>query len=290
MATPRKVKPRAAKDERKGGARSKFLEEAKGRKPRAAKDVKPGSLREKSLKRPEKTGVSGTSSEARRIADAKKSRGPFGQLTVRKENMPAKVEEPKRGVVKYEEPKRGVTKYEEPKRGVVKYGGQKPPAGGVVGDALRGTLRGIGSRAALTAGFLLDPSTFDYKGGGKAGEGSDKPTGPLMKGGKLPGYTYLPDKKEDRRPRGRIESGGGPEKRQGDSAPSMARPPKPKARPAAPAAKKEVKTFAKKVEAPAKAAPKKPTFSGNWVNAAPTAMQARAGKKVSGRRTFGRDR
>lgn len=278
------AKPRAAKDVKAGSSRAEFLEKAKGRKPRPAKDVKPGSLREKAAKGvTKKSGVSGTSSEARRIADAKKSRGPFGQLTVRKENMPAKVEEPKRGVVRYEEPKRGVVKYEPPKSG---------------GDSGVGrVLRGVGGRAALTAGFLLDPSTFDYKGGGKAGEGSDKPTGPLMKGGKQPGYTYLPDnrgggpqKRQGSSAPSISGAGGGPEKRQGSSAPSMARPPKPKARPAAPAAKKEVKTFAKKVEAPAKAAPKKPTFSGNWTGAAPTAMQARAGKKVSGRRTFGRDR
>lgn len=271
------AKPRAAKDVKAGSSRAEFLEKAKGRKPRPAKDVKPGSLREKAAKGvTKKSGVSGTSSEARRIADAKKSRGPFGQLTVRKENMPAKVEEPKRGVVRYEEPKRGVVKYEPPKSG---------------GDSGVGrVLRGVGGRAALTAGFLLDPSTFDYKGGGKAGEGSDKPTGPLMKGGKQPGYTYLEDKKAMPAKVLAPARGGGPEKRQGSSAPSMARPPKPKARPAAPAAKKEVKTFAKKVEAPAKAAPKKPTFSGNWTGAAPTAMQARAGKKVSGRRTFGRDR
>lgn len=269
MAKP----PRAAKDEKKGGARAKFLEEAKARKPRPAK-VEPGSLREKALKRPDKTGVSGTSTEARRIADAKKSRGPFGQLTTRKDTPPAKVEEPKRGIVKYEEPKRGVVKYEGP----------KPSAGGIIGTGLRAL-----APAAWRA--VGGPVTMLIAQTKPAGEGSDKPSGPLMKGGKQPGYTYLEDKKAMPAKVLAPERGGGPEKRQGSSAPSMARPAAPKkAEPKAEpkkAAKKapEKKTFAKKVEAPAK-----PTFRGNWTGAAPTAMQARLGRKISGRRTFGRDR
>ena len=150
--------PRAAKDEKKGGARAKFLEEAKARKPRPAKDVKPGSLREKSLKRPDKSGVSGTSTEARRIADAKKSRGPFGQLTVRKDTSPAKVEEPKRGIVKYEEPKRGVVKYEGP----------KPSAGGMIGTGLRA----LAPAAWRAVGGPVTTLIAQTK---PAGEGSDKP-------------------------------------------------------------------------------------------------------------------
>lgn len=268
--------PRAAKDEKKGGARAKFLEEAKARKPRPAK-VEPGSLREKAAKGiTKKTGVSGTSTEARRIADAKKSRGPFGQLVPRKDNVPAKAEEPKRGIVKYEEPKRGIVKYE----------GSKPSAGGMIGTGLRAL-----APAAWRA--VGGPVTMLIAQTKPAGEGSDKPTGPLMKGGKQPGYKYLPDKgggpvkRQGSSAPSMARAGGGPEKRQGGSAPSVASPAAPKKAEPKKEAKKapEKKTFAKKVEAPAK-----PTFRGNWVNAAPTAMQARLGKKISGRRTFGRDR
>lgn len=258
------TKPRPAKDVKVGSTRAEFLEKAKGRKPRAAKDVKPGSLREKSLKSPAKKGVPGTSTESRRIADVKKSRGPFGQLVPRKETPPAKAEEPKRGIVKYEEPKRGVVKYEGP----------RPSAGGIVGTGLRALAPAAWRTVGGPATMLVSMTT-------PAGEGSDKPSGPLMKGGKLPGYKYLEESAR----------GGGPEKRQGSSAPSMARPaapkkaaPKPEVKKAAPKVA-EKKTFAKKAEAPAK-----PTFRGNWVGAAPTAMQARLGQKIKGRRTFGRDR
>ena len=83
--------PRAAKDEKKGGARAKFLEEAKARKPRPAK-VEPGSLREKAAKGiTKKTGVSGTSTEARRIADAKKSRGPYVSLPLARTHRPPRL-------------------------------------------------------------------------------------------------------------------------------------------------------------------------------------------------------
>lgn len=271
---PRKFGPRPAKDESKGGARAKFLEEAKGRKPRPAKDVKPGSLREQATKKPGKSGVPGTSSDSRRFSDVKKSRGPFGQLVPRKENVPAKAEEPKRGIVKYEEPKRGVVKYEGP----------KPSAGGIVGAGLRALAPAAWRSVGGPATMLVSMTT-------PAGEGSDKPSGPLMKGGKQPGYKYLEDKKAMPARVNAPARGGGPEKRQGSSAPSIEAPAKPK--PVGKPAKAAPAKVAPKVSKPAKAAPKaapKPTFRGNWAGAAPTAMQSRLGRKVKKGERMGRDR
>ena len=263
----RTFKSRPAKDVTDDSRRSRFLKQ--DGKPRAAKDVKPGSARERLAKGPTKrSGVSGTSSDTRRFSDIKKSRGPFGQLTVRKENIPAKMGEPKRGIVKYEEPKRGVTKYSPAKVETPKAG-----SGGVGGKIARGVFRGVGGPAVMLVS-MTQP----------VGEGSDKPTGPLMKGGKLPGYKYLDEKR-----------GGGPERRQGASAPSVARKveaPKPsefrkknlEANKAAGKAGTVPGTTRKAApKAPPKAAPKapaKPKFKGNWVGAAPTEMQARGGARI----------
>lgn len=264
-------KSRPAKDVTEDSRRSRFLKQ--DGKPRAAKDVKPGSSRERLAKGPtKKAGVSGTSTEARRFSDVKKSRGPFGQLTLRKENMPAKVEQPKRGVVKYEEPKRGITKYKPAKVEVPKAAGGA--GGGIGGTIARGAFRTVGGPAVMLVS-MTQP----------AGEGSDKPTGPLMKGGKLPGYKYLDEKR-----------GGGPERRQGPSAPSMDKKgglEKPvkvdadkkrkadefraKLQGQRPGGKAPVKAAPK---APVKAAPAKPKFKGNWVGAAPTEMQARGGARI----------
>lgn len=284
----KKVKPRAAKDIKPSDARQTILEGRKKVGP--AKDVKPGSAREKAAKgKTAKKPASGGLTSERRFSDVKKSRGPFGQLTVRKDNLPAVKAEPGKSVAKYEEPKRSIVKakprnlarYEAQGRGVAKIGGPKVSASGAA--------RSILSRGALTAGLILDPSTFDYKGGGKAGEGSDKPSGPLMKGGELPGYTYLPDKKRD---------GGGPEKRQGSGSPSMASPKVDREVPkkAAEFRKKNLDANKKagkkpdkapdvKREAPKASAPKKPGFKGNWVGAAPTEMQKRGGAKIK-RKSF----
>lgn len=269
----RTFKSRPAKDVTDDSRRSRFLKQ--DGKPRAAKDVKPGSSRERMAKGPtKKSGVSGTSSDARRFSDVKKSKGPFGQLTVRKENVPAKVEKPKRGVVKYEEPKRGVTKYNPAKAEAPKAGA--PKGGGIGGTIARGVFRTVGGPAVMLAS-MTQP----------AGEGSDKPNGPLMKGGKLPGYKYLDEKR-----------GGGPERRQGPSAPSMAKKGGPEKRQGAsspsvasdPDKKRKAAEFRAKLQgqrpggkAPVKAAPKapaKPKFKGNWVGAAPTEMQARGGARI----------
>ncbi len=295
MAEKTKIKkPRAAKDIKPGDMRQTIAEGR--RKVGPAKDVKPGSAREKALKgNSPKKPASGGLTSSRRLSDVKKSRGPFGQLTVRKDNLPAVKTEPGKSVVKYEEPKRSIVKSEAKPRNLARYEAQSGGSkfGGPKAGSAGALARGILSRGALTAGFLLDPSTFDYKGGGKAGEGSDKPSGPLMKGGKLPGYKYV-DEKTDRlvspakvyAPKG----GGGPERRQGSESPSLKR----EAPKATEFKKKNLdankKAGKKPDKAPAKAAPKaaepkKPGFKGNWVGAAPTEMQKRGGAKIK-RKSF----
>lgn len=100
-----------------------------------------------------------------RMKDVRTSRGPFPVPAVRKENVPAVRKEPGRAVVKYEPPKTGVAEYKPPK-GDSGAGMARSFAGG----AARAGLRGAGPVGALIA--MTSP----------AGEGSDKPTGPLMKG------------------------------------------------------------------------------------------------------------
>jgi hypothetical protein len=203
------------------------------------------------------------------MSDIKKSRGPFGTLAVRKDNFPAVKKEPGKSVVKYEEPKRGVVKYNSGNRGVAKIETPKDSGGGIGGIIARGLYRGIGGPAIMLVS-MTEP----------AGAGSDKPSGPLMKGGKLPGYKYLPDKKRE---------GGGPERRQGSDSPSMASPKSEAPKKATEFKKKNLEANQKagKVAAPKAPvkAPKKPGFKGNWVGAAPTAMQARGGAKIK-RKSF----
>lgn len=136
-------------------------------------------------------------------------------------------------------------------------GGSSGGASGIGGTIARGLYRTVGGPAVMLASMTTP-----------AGEGSDKPKGPLMKGGRTPGYDYGPRK--DPEPKNPNRGLGASVKRDME-APAA---PKPKARPAAkPAAKApERKTFAKKDD--------KPKFRGNWVGAAPTAMQARAGMRT----------
>ena len=261
------TKPRAAKDVKAGSSRAEFLEKAKARKPRPTK-IEPGSLREKALKRPNKTGVPGTSTESRRISDVKKSRGPFGQLVPRKENMPAVKKEPSRAVVKRSESSRAVTQYKKPSTGVSRIEAPKAGGSGIGSTIAKGLYRTVGGPAIM----LVSMTT-------PAGEGSDNPSGPLMKGGKQLGYKYLPDR------------GGGPVKRQGSSSPSIASPKTDREVPKQPKAadfRKKNLEANRKVGQPKTAnpkpltptAPQKPAFKGNWVGAAPTAMQARGGAKI----------
>ena len=266
----KKVKPRAAKDIKPSDMRQTILEGRKKVGP--AKDVKPGSAREKAAtgKTSKKPASGGLTSE-RRFSDVKKSRGPFGQLTVRKDNLPVVKKDPSRAVVKSEAKPRNLARYEAQKGGVSKIEAPKAGGAGIGGTIARGLYRTVGGPAIMLASMTTP-----------TGDGQeDKPRGPLMKGGKLPGYTYLPDKKRE---------GGGPEKRQGSESPSLKR----EAPKASEFRKKNLeankKAGKKPDKAPAKAAPKaaepkKPGFKGNWKGAAPTAMQARGGAKIK-RKSF----
>lgn len=102
-----------------------------------------------------KPDVRGGGTMTSRAKSVLKSRGPFPVPAVRKENLPAVRKEPGRSVVKYEPPK------SDSGTGMLR---------GLAGTAARAGLRGAGPVGALIG--MTRP----------AGEGSDKPSGPLMKG------------------------------------------------------------------------------------------------------------
>lgn len=138
-------------------------------------------------------------------------------------------------------------------------------AGGIGGSVARGLFRGIGGPAVMLASMTTP-----------TGDGQeDKPSGPLMKGGRQAGYKY---KDEAPVP---VRKAAGTYTKPYDK---PEKPPIPKAKPQS---QPKTKSFKAPSKAPSKAperkaeAPKRPSFKGNWVGAAPTAMQARAGKKVS---------
>lgn len=136
------------------------------------------------------------------------------------------------------------------------------------------------------AGRLLGPAGFLVGMTTPAGEGSDKPSGPLMRGGKQPGYKY-----RDAQTVERSEKGDRPA--MPDRKVSVTRemkvdrsPPKPKARPVRKAEPKKVAEPPKKVQKKAEALKaERPKFRGNWAGAAPSAMQARAGQRIK-RKSF----
>jgi hypothetical protein len=142
------------------------------------------------------------------------------------------------------------------------------------------------------AGRLLGPAGFLFGMTTPAGEGSDKPRGPLMRGGKQPGYKY--------RDEGQTVSGIKGDLERGTPKPAVvtremkvdkASPaPKPKPRPAGgmtETKRRAAMDFRKKAQGQRKEAPKaeRPKFRGNWAGAAPTGMQARAGQKIK-RKSF----
>lgn len=250
------------------------MAEKKTTVPRPAKDVKPTGERAKFLQEAKQRKTKALAEEMRR-----KSKAQAADKKVR----PAK--DIKKGDARSEFLKKA-------KSGEAKAAPPKSDAGTNILRSAAGIAARSGLRWAGPVGALVSMTS-------PAGEGSDKPSGPLMPGGKLPGYKYVDDgvrlsPAKIYAPKG----GGGPEKRQGGEAPSMAEP-KREAPKAAEFKKKNLeankKAGKKPDKAPAKAEPKatepkKPGFRGNWVNAAPTEMQKRGGAKIPGRRTFGRDR
>lgn len=235
-----------------------------------------------------------------RIESAKKSAKPKGGVpAIRKDNLPAKVEPGRKDIVKRDGGSRSIVKRESGQMVVRDGKGNLPAragggsaggAGGAIRKMLPGAWRAVGGPAAM----LVSMTT-------PAGEGSDRPTGPLMKGGKQPGYKYrdnAPMSNKDAfeqyswmgnraddpisQPRDRGKRGYtypvGPFKPKAGEPKDKAKAPIPKARPAKAKPVEDRKSFADK----AKAAPK-PSFRGNWVGAAPTAMQARGGARIKRR-------
>lgn len=129
------------------------------------------------------------------------------------------------------------------------------------------------------AGRLLGPAGFLVGMTTPAGEGSDKPSGPLMKGGRQPGYKYRGAQTVDRSGKGdRRDSGvSSPEVKVSREGKTDRVPPKPKLRPERKAEPRKVERKAEPRKA--KSMAQRVTFKGNWVGAAPTASQARAGQK-----------
>ncbi len=212
-----------------------------------------------------------------RVEKAKKSQKQKGGVpalrretppAVRKENLPAKRDGGSRSIVKRES---GQMVVREGKGNLPAK--MEAPKGGGAGGAFRKMLPGAWRLAGGPATMLVAQTL-------PAGEGSDKPTGPLMKGGKQSGYKYrdagaMSTKDAEKQYRRMIN----PTSRPNSQARDEVKAPIPKARPAE---SKPRPTFAKKADVPkvATKAEKRPSFRGNWAGAAPTAMQARGGARV----------
>jgi hypothetical protein len=122
-------------------------------------------------------------------------------------------------------------------RAVTPYSGASKTATSAIKEGLK-----FGSKILGAAAFIVDPSFMSTKTGGAAGEGSDKPTGPLMKGNSRSKIASRPEypgsnvRKGGGAGSGDLakaagtltkpydvvnKAGGGPEKRQGSSSASM---------------------------------------------------------------------
>ena len=153
-----------------------------------AKDLKPGDSRKKFAEGPKK--------------DAPVKKAPSGTLTDRmgeakarpNKGLPARIEKPRGNLNRAMTPDRinlggqGGTgrSVVAPPREFKPYSlGDKTkllagPAGRLVSSGIANLLRKAGKASAV--GLMVDPSFMSYKTGGQAGPGSDKPSGPLMKG------------------------------------------------------------------------------------------------------------
>lgn len=232
-----------------------------------AKRTEPRDSSAKSVKKPaaKKTEPrdSGTLTSKSRMDSAKKSRGPFPVPARRGNTLPARVDNKGRAIVRYNEP--GVP--------AVRNSNMTRPARVVgVSSAGRKALVGAGA-AGMMAGGYYAAKKMGEKDRANAANRSETKTG-IIGGAGVTGTGN---------PRNPHQLGANATERKYFYGDKDKKAPIPKARPAqqkkSVAAKPaERKTF-KKPDAP-----KKPAFKGNWVNAAPTEMQARAGA----RRKFGR--
>lgn len=268
MAAPRpKKKARPAKDLKQGDIRSQYT--FKNESPQqSARDLKASDLRQKYAEGPK---------QSRPAADLKAGDSRASYL--------------KKAKAKPYQPAPRAPKYAKP------IGPQRPASAGSVaakttaGSVVRKTL----GRAIGAVGAIVDPSFMSYKTDGQAGPGSDKPVQSLKKKYAQPIGPERP-KIGSRRvytsPVGPFKpTGGGPERRQGSSSPSMGVKRsdfyfgdipsyKSTTQKTAVVTKPKVKPKVKPKAETGKGAEKKVKFKGNWVGAAPTEMQARGGARI----------
>lgn len=238
-----------------------------------------------------------------RMESAKKSaKTKGGPLTirretlpaVRKENVPAKRDGGSRAIVKRES---GQMVVRDGKSNLpVRADGGSSGAGGVIRKMLPGAFRAVGGPAVMLASMTTPTGDGQEAKPPKYGmslkEKSEREGGSVLKKASAPmsnkdafeQYSWMGNRADDpiSQPRDRGKRSYtypvGPFKPKTGEPKSKAKAPIPKARPVKGGAAEDRKSFAGK----AKAAPK-PSFRGNWVGAAPTAMQARGGARIKRR-------
>lgn len=233
-------------------------------------------------KKLDKARVGGADKRAR-------SKKGTGSLSERARNA-AKASPEKRGLPARIEKSRGnVNSAKPPKE--IRLGGQ-----GGTGRAVKEGFKPVplGERPKLLGGPIVKPKTFNAGAAAgrvlgplgylvgmttPAGEGSDKPSGPLMRGGRQPGYKYLEEQTVSREGKSDM-----PERViKVENYPETA---KPRPRPSS----EKVKAFKDKMQGrkpnakpaakPAAKKPERPSFRGNWVGATPSEMQKRGGARI----------
>lgn len=184
-----------------------------------------------------------------------------GLPAVRKDNLPATRKENMPAIRKESLPAN--------RSSTAKTFGPGTAAGGIGGKIARGLFRGVGGPATM----LVSMTT-------PTGDGrEDKPSGPLMRGGRQPGYKYRDEQTVSREGKSDM-----PERIiKVEDYPETA---KPRPRPSS----DKVKAFKEKMQGRRPAAkpaakpsvkkPERPSFRGNWVGATPSEMQKRGGARI----------
>lgn len=223
-----------------------------------------------------KKGTGSLSERARKAAKASPEKR--GLPAIRKDNLP---EVQKRGIAVRKDNLPAIRKENMPairkdnlpanRSSTTKTFAPGTAAGGIGGKIARGLFRGVGGPATM----LVSMTT-------PTGDGrEDKPSGPLMRGGRQPGYKYLEEKTVSREGKSDM-----PERViKVENYPETA---KPRPRPSS----EKVKAFKEKMQGrkakpaerpaakPAAKKPERPSFRGNWVGATPSEMQKRGGARI----------
>lgn len=223
----RAEKATAAAKKAKEGRAGSFAVKGAEKKTAVAKIAKKAAPKKAGPdKKVPKKSDSGTFTSARRIGDVKKSRGPFGALVKRPDNLPKAAGGGSRGVQRFGQG----AKLDSGKSRIV---GLSPLGKAAVGAGVAG---GAGTAAYLTR--AKEGSAADRGFGPKSRQGSSAPS---------------------------MAKKGGPEKRQGSSSPAMAKPPVPKAKPDRGKSKTRM-AFEKEFAKQRKAGKKEFTFKGKKYN------------------------